>query len=222
MRKLNKDEKILAKKYKAWLDRLETDGKDHPEYSSKHEFYIDVVANLLWIQDGLCAYTEQFLFDHKELSDGNWENGRFGKGKFDFYGHLEHYNESLKKKKGWLWSNLFVVQADVNNKKGSRSVKYALKPDVDDYDPFYLLEYSFKEHRFLPNSNRNFKLQEDILNDINVLGLNYQPLIQDRKEQLNTLVEEVKLKQKTLEQVRESLREYYTAFEMIVMDLNLE
>lgn len=211
----------MATKYKEWLDKIEEDGKNHPDYDSQHRFYIDVVANLLWIQEGLCAYTEQFLFDHTELSEDKWNKGRFGKGKFEFYGHVEHYDESLKKAKGWLWSNLFIVQADVNNKKGTKSVKYALKPDADDYDPFFLLEYDFKEHRFLPNSNRDFDLQENILHDINVLGLNFQSLVQDRKALLNTLVEEVNLNKKTVEESRQSLREYYTAFEMIIKTIGV-
>lgn len=214
---------MFATAYKEWLDKLELEGKNHPEYKSSNEFYIDVVANLLWIQDGLCAYTEQFLFDAAELGEENWENGKYGKGKFEFFGHLEHYDESLKENKGWLWSNLFVAHSDINSKrKGSKTVKYALKPDADNYDPFYLLQYDFNSHRFLPNDERELDEQENILHDINVLGLNYQPVVQDRRAQLNTLIEEVRLKKKTLEEVRAALREYFTAFEMIVKDLKLE
>lgn len=221
MRKLDKT-KILSTAYKAWQDKLEHELQDHPTYTSKHEFYIDVIANLLWIQEGLCAYTEQFLFDHNDLPTENWIEGKYGKGKFEFYGHLEHYDESLKQKKGWLWSNLFVVHSDINTKrKGSKPVKYVLKPDADNYDPFYLLEYNFKEHRFLPNSERDFDLQENILYDINVLGLNYQSLVQERKMKLNTLIEEVNFKKKTLEEARVSLKEYFTAFEMIVQSLKI-
>ncbi len=222
MRKLDKT-KILASSYKAWHDKLEQEAQDHPEYSSRHRFYVDVVANLLWIQDGFCAYTEQFLFDKSELAEDNWNEGVYGKGKFEFYGHLEHYDESLKATKGWLWSNLFVVHGDINTKnKGRKPVMYALKPDVDDYNPFYLLEYNFKEHRFVPNSNRDFDLQEKILHDIKVLGLNFQALVQDRKMQLNLLIEEVRLKQKTLAKARTDLKEFYTSFEMLVKALNLE
>jgi hypothetical protein len=221
MRKLDKS-KILATAYKNWLDKLEGGEIDHPSYNSSNgDFYLDIVANLLWIQDGLCAYSEQFLFDKNELSADNWKDGRYGKGKFEFYGHLEHYDEKLKTKKGWLWSNLFVVQADINNKKSAKPVMYALKPDLDDYNPFYLLEYNFKEHKFLPNSEREFELQEKILSDINTLGLNYQPLTQERKEILNFLIEEVRLSKKTLDEARKSLREYFTAFEMIVKNLKI-
>ncbi len=222
MRKLDKT-KMLATAYKQWLDKLEAEGKSHPPYKSSHEFYIDVVANLLWIQDGLCAYTEQFLFDSTELGEENWIEGKYGKSKFEFFGHLEHYDESLKESKGWLWSNLFVAHSDINTKlKGSKPVRYVLKPDADSYDPFYLLQYDFKSHRFLPNTERELDLQNDILHDINVLGLNYQSVIQDRKAHLNILTEEVRLHNKTLVQARESLREYFTAFEMIVKELKLE
>lgn len=221
MRKLDKT-KVLATAYKEWLNNLEQEQKNHPEYKSSNEFYIDVVANLLWIQDGLCAYTEQFLFDPVELGEENWKEGKFGKGKFEFFGHLEHYDESLKENKGWLWSNLFIAHSDINTKrKGSKAVRYALKPDADNYDPFYLLQYDFNSHRFLPNIDRELDEQDNILHDINVLGLNYQPVVQDRKIQLNTLIEEVRLKKKSLQEARVTLREYRTAFQMLVKELKL-
>jgi hypothetical protein len=84
------------------------------------------------------------------------------------------------------------------------------------------LEYNFKEHKFLPNRERDFGLQENILHDIVVLGLNFQAVVQDRKNQLNTLVEEVRLNKKTIEEAKASLHEYFTAFEMIVKTLKLE
>lgn len=220
MRKINKEE-ILATSYKDWIDKLESENTNHPEYSSKHEFYLDVIANLLWVQKGLCAYTEIFLFDEKELNPELWIEGRFPT-KFKFFGHLEHYDESLKKKKGWLWSNLFVAHSDVNSKnKGTKKVKYALKPDVDDYDPFFLLQYDFKTHFFQPNSEREFALQFKILNDINTLGLNFQPVVQLRKKVINPLIEDVRLKQKTVEQARNELIQFYTAFEMSLLSLKL-
>jgi len=46
MKKLDKN-KILAASYKTWLDKLEQDNEAHPVYNSRHEFYLDVVANLL-------------------------------------------------------------------------------------------------------------------------------------------------------------------------------
>lgn len=221
MRRIDKNIPLLASVYKKWLDNLEETNANHPEYSSQHKFYVDVVANLLLIQQGLCAYTEQFLFDSRELTEDYWQSGRFSKGRFDFYGHLEHYDESLKEKKGWLWSNLFVVQADINNKKGTKSVLYALKPDDDNYDPFYLLEYNFREHRFLPNRNRDLDQQEKILHDINVLGLNFQSLIQERRLNLNPIIESINLNQNSILVARTKLREYFTAFEMCIQNLEI-
>jgi hypothetical protein len=221
MRKLDKN-LIAATAYKAWLDKLEADGAIHPAYNSTNKFYKDVVANLLWIQRGVCAYTERFLFDHNDLTPNNWENGRYLKEPFEFYGHLEHYDESLKENKGWLWSNFFVVDADINTKrKGSKPVKYALKPDTDNYDPYHLLEYDFRNHVFLANSERDLELKREITHDIAVLGLNYQSLVQKRRILLTRLIDDIDLNKKTWREARAGLGEYFTAFEMIVKALNL-
>ena len=222
MRKLDKT-LILATGYKGWQDKLEEEGKTHPAYTSGNKFYRDIMANLLWVQQGVCAYTEQFLFDHVELLPENWENGKYNKDEFEFSGHLEHYDESLKEEKGWLWGNLFVVHADINTKrKGSKPVKYALKPDADNYDPFYLLEYDFRNHVFAANRERDFDVQELITHDIFVLGLNYQSVVQKRRIELAKLVEDIALKRVTLADAKASLREFFTAFEMIVRSLKLQ
>jgi hypothetical protein len=107
MRRIDK-ENILALDYKEWIDKIESNSENHPDYSSKHEYYFDIVANLLWVQRGLCAYTEMMLFDPNELGPDKWVNGRFT-GKFKFFGHLEHYDESLKKTKGYLWIYLLLI-----------------------------------------------------------------------------------------------------------------
>jgi len=60
MRKIEKD-LTLATAYKKWLDGLNKSGEEHPEYTSNGKFYQDIVANLLWVQKGLCAYTAMFL-----------------------------------------------------------------------------------------------------------------------------------------------------------------
>lgn len=212
---------ILALVYKDWIDKIERNNENHPEYSSKHEYYFDVVANLLWVQKGLCAYTEMMLFDPNELSPDKWVDGRFI-GKFKFFGHLEHYDESLKKSKGYLWSNLFIAHSDINTKnKGLKKVNYVLKPDLDDYDPFFLLQYNYKSHYFVPNVEREDELQIKILEDINVLGLNFQPVVQQRRKKLNMLIESVRLKQKTLAEARLELFEFYTSFEMAIRSLGI-
>lgn len=161
------------------------------------------------------------LFDPGNLSPDKWVKGKFPE-KFKFFGQLEHYDESLKKTKGYLWSNLFVVHSDINTKnKGSKKVNYVLKPDLNNYDPFFLLQYNFKSHYFIPNIEREDDLQIKILEDINVLGLNFQPVIQQRRKKLNGLIESVRLKQKTLIEARLELFEFYTSFEMAIKSFGI-
>jgi hypothetical protein len=220
MRRIEKD-LTLATAYKNWLDNLEQLGENHPEYTSNNQYYKDVVANLLWIQQGLCAYTEMYLIDKDKVAPINWTLGRVND--FEFLGHLDHYYSSLKKERGWDWNNFFVIHADVNVKKKGKKIAHGiLKPDDPHYNPFYFLEYDFKSHNFLPNCERDESLQEKILNDINTLGLNFQPIADFRREYLNPLIDDVFLRKLTLDEARGRLVQFYTAFEMSIQSLKLE
>ena len=220
MQKIEKN-LTLAKAYKKWLTGLNKSGKDHPTYTSNNKYYYDIVANLLWVQKGLCAYTEMYLLDSKKVAPVKWKAGKFQH--FEFLGHLDHYDSSKKKKTGWEWSNFFVVHSDVNVKrKGQKKVNGILKPDNPKYDPFYYLQYDFKTHNFLPNSGRDFELQKKILEDINTLGLNYQPIIDYRRDYLNPIVDDVLLGVLPLVKAKERLIKFYTAFEMSIKSLNIK
>jgi hypothetical protein len=220
MQKIEKD-LTLATAYKKWLAGLNKSGIDHPAYTSANKYYHDVVANLLWVQKGLCAYTEMYLVNYKDVGPGNWKAGKFKN--FEFLGQLDHYDSTLKKKKGWEWTNFFVVHSDINVKrKGQKSVHGILKPDDPKYDPFYYLEYDFKTHNFLPNSDRDVPLQKLILEDLNTLGLNFKPIIDYRREYLTPLIDDVQLGKLRLATAKDKLKNFYTAFEMSIKSLKLE
>ncbi|MFY8127987.1 MAG: hypothetical protein ACOVMM_06395 [Chitinophagaceae bacterium] len=219
MQKIDKS-LILATEYKKWLDSINKKYK-HPNYtSSNHRFYYDVIANLLWVQKGLCAYTELFLCDVKHLDKSKWKNGKFEQ--FDFKGQLDHYDATLKEKKGWEWKNFFMIDSDVNRKKNDKKMSGYLKPDDENYNPFYFLQYDFKTHNFTPNTERTEKEQDKILEEINILGLNFQPIIDIRKKYITPLIDDVSLGLKTYAEVRKNLYQFYTSFEMSFRSLQLE
>lgn len=220
MRKIQKD-LILATAYKKWLDSLNKPGKKYPAYSSSNnKYYYDIIANLLWVQQGLCAYTEMYLVNKNTVDPKNWNKGTFKK--FEFLGQLDHFDASLKDTKGWEWNNFFVAHSDVNTKrKRDKKMHGIIKPDNDDYDPFQFLEYDFKQHHFLPNRNKSAKQQEQILEDINTLGLNFQPIIDYRIAYLKPIIDEVQLGISTLKSARTKLDRFYTAFEMSILSLGL-
>ncbi len=189
MRKIDKTQ-ILSTDYKAWEENFEKNNLPHAKYnSSTNEFYYDVVMNLLHCQDGLCAYTEVQLCPQDVLQKNNWKKGRYQNQNKAFDGQLEHFDEKLKSKhkdsegiKDWLWSNLFVVDSDTNNRKGTREVDYILKPDNKDYDAFKLLDYNIETHQFVAN----LSLPDDIRQRINrmlndVLGINFPNLVDKRR-----------------------------------------
>lgn len=213
MRKIDKTQ-IFATKYKQWLDKLALESKEHPAYnSSDGKYYYDIIANLIWAQQGLCAYTERKLQDHAPFIATNWENGRYKK--CEFAGHLDHYDNTLKVKYGWLWDNLFVIDADVNVKrKRSNTPNGILKPDLPTFNPIELLEYDLSNHFFIPNRNLDFAVQELVKQDILYLGLNFQPISDIRREYLSPLIERVKYQQQTFDEMYKQLNQFFTAFEM--------
>ncbi len=219
MRKIDKN-LDLALNYKNWLTSL--GDTCHPKYTSQNEYYKDIVANLLWVQDGLCAYTEKYLINSQRVSPDKWVDGKFDKIEID--GDLDHYNPILKNDFGWDWSNFFLIDKNTNSTrvKGIKVPNAILKPDNETYDPFYYLEYDFEKHIFCANSTLDFEQQLRVKDDIDTLGLNYQPIIDFREKYLNPIILDVQNKQKNIEDARRDLIQFKTAFEMSMKQLNIE
>ena len=184
MRKIDKSI-ILSTKYKQWEEDFGS--SNHPEYnSSANKFYTDIVMNLLHSQEGLCAYTEMRLCAKELIENSNWEDGRYKLENPEFKGQLDHFDLSLKKEKAWLWSNLFVIDTDINTKvKGRQDIDYILKPDAESYDEDELLEYDCNMHIFIANTSLDEQEQQRVNKMILKLGINFDPVIDQRKEFLN-------------------------------------
>jgi hypothetical protein len=185
MRKL---EKLctLSTVYKAWVDSFESSNSDHDNYnSSSNQFYWDVVMNLFYCQNGLCAYTESFLCPPDLYDENKWtDEGRYNlsSGKPQVKGQLEHFDRLKKTKKGWLWENFFMANTDVNTKvKLVSAVPATLKPDREGYDEFTLLDYDVEKNIFLPNPGLSEAEQIIIRNDLLILGINWGPIIEERR-----------------------------------------
>ena len=189
MRKIDKT-KILSTQYKSWEESLEVQGSDHPKYnSSKNENYVDVVMNLLYAQDGLCAYTEMRLCPVALIGNDNWQNGKYVNRHPEIKGHLDHFDASLKTSKGWLWNNFFFIDTDINTKvKGKHEVDNILKPDEPDYSEDTLLEYDPENHIFIANTELNSAIRDRINSMILKLGINFGPVIDLRKDYLRNIL----------------------------------
>ncbi len=185
MRKLNKS-KILSSKYKEWLDNLDQSHENHGTYNSTNNVhYIDVVMNLLHVQRGLCAFTEVKLCSQQLIDEKNWVDGKYINRKPEILGQLDHWNPDLKKEKSWNWDNFFYISSDINIRvKSKKVVDEILKPDTENYDPIKFLEYDAKSHIFIPNSNLDKIKYERVKKMILILGINYDPIIDLRKEYL--------------------------------------
>ncbi len=187
MRKIDKT-KILSTEYKKQEEKDEKSGK-HSKYDSRKNKYIDVVMNLLHCQKGLCAYTEIQLCSEEFYDKANWENGRYKNRKEKPYnGQLEHFDSSLKKNKGWLWDNFFMVDSDTNNRKSNKEVDYILKPDSENYDEFALFDYNLKTHLFIAKLSLPENKRKRINGMIEVLGINFSNIVAKRRHKIEKAV----------------------------------
>ena len=176
MQKIDKST-ILSKDFETWHNALELD--KHPKYnSSSNPNYWDIKMSLLYCQGGLCAYTEQRLCDISWIEKAHWNDKKYNKeltkeDKNCIQGDLEHFDESLKEKNGWSWDNFFVVSAHANRCiKGTKPVKYILKPDLASYEAEKYLIYDFDAGVFAPNPLLKDDDKQDVKDMIDTLGIN--------------------------------------------------
>lgn len=183
MRKIDK-QCTLSTNYRQWEQQLTS---PHPDYtSSRHQFYKDIVTQLLACQEGLCAYTERRLCAEDCYNTSHWANGIYQNPKPEFEGELDHFDPTRKTDEAWAWDNFFVVSTHINQKiKGKKRVDYILKPDAPQYDPFRLLAYNPTTHLFTPNPTLTIIEQERIQTMIDTLGINFGPIVRTRQEYLN-------------------------------------
>ena len=170
---------MYSKEYEKWLSELETDGKPHPDYDKAYrKYYNDVKLELLRCQGGLCAYTEMKLCGTESFLPDQWKNGRCRtKKKIEAFGELDHFDPTLKKEKGWLWANLFVVSGHINKTvKGDKSVDYILKPDADGYALLDKMLFDVDSNMFAPNPLKTPTEKKRIQKMIETLGINYEPV----------------------------------------------
>ena len=210
MRKIDKS-KRLASEYYEWQQSSEAKEKS---YVSKGKYYIDIIANLLQIQEGVCAYTEKFLCDSEKFETKNWRKGRFNeqmsKSELGCLGNLDHFDSTKKTKEPWSWDNFFYIDTDVNNFKGNKRIDDILKPDSKDYNPNVFLEYDINEHIFIANTDLEDDIQLRVNDMIKTLGINY--VKDDRQKYIDEKIIDIEIEIRTKEET--NLYQYFTAFKM--------
>jgi hypothetical protein len=188
MRKIDK-QCHLSTVYKTWESSLTA---DHPTYShstTKRLHYNSIVMQLLFNQDGLCAFTEERICpkNDKTYSDNNWADGIYNIDKPDISGDLEHFNSSLKEKQGWLWDNFFVVSSFINRKKGTKEVDSILKPDDINYEASKMLDYNPTTNFFTPHTELTDTEKDRVQKMIDTLEINNGLIVDKRERFLNKI-----------------------------------
>ena len=198
--------------YKNWIEQEKFKEK-HLEYGASNVHYFDLRMSLFYCQKGLCAYTEEKLCKPHLLEQDKWCNGKYSEAKENIRtkGHIEHFDESLKKEKGWLWDNLFMVDSDINVQKGTKKVHYILKPDSPDYDVDKYLQFDDETDTFYPHINLTQEEQNNVKNMIKVLGLND---VIRREEMIENLKIDIEYAMDLIEPL-----EYPTAWRMTLENL---
>jgi len=184
MRRIYKTE-ILSSYYQNWIEQEKYKDK-HPSYSPNNVHYFDLRMSLLYCQKGLCAYTEEKLCKPQWIEKSKWKDGKYSETKENVptRGAVEHFDSTLKDKKGWLWDNLLMVGSDINNHKGTKEVKYILKPDSSNYDEYKYLQFDYETDTFYPNIHLIEDERRDVEYMIQTLGLNR---VQRREDMIQNL-----------------------------------
>jgi hypothetical protein len=214
MRRLDKTIRF-ATKYKEWYSE-----NANQAYSSTNPFRKDLLAELLIIQNGLCAYTEYRLVSESDISamESGFSNGKqttsLTTGHFV---HLEHFDSTMKPSDPWLWENLFAVFGPINEEKNHlekrNGIDEILKPDLESYEPADLLSYQKTHHVFIAHPRLDPQVADRVNRMILVLGLN-NPFIKMKREQY--LNREIKIAEKegTLPQIHQ----FPTAFAFLTQN----
>lgn len=221
MRKIDKTG-FRAKKFIAELDTFFNINGNHPNYGSgpfRDQHYNSVHHGLLICQAGICAYTESSLdLDYQEINVntewiGDEFTGTFRKVDAD----IEHFDPNLKSNRGWEIGNLFLARVFINRDiKGAKPTYSFFNPGDAGYSPEKYLKYNYKSHRFVPNPELEFDdvtLPEQVQYMIDLLGLNNQTILSDRKDYLRRFETDIVFGSKTYEEIRDNeLKKYFTAF----------
>lgn len=210
MRKIDK-KCNLSTVYSLWESNLTT---PHPTYnSSKGKYYKDIVTQLLYCQNGLCAFTERRLSDERDYDTSHWQEGRYSPDKPHFEGELDHFDSTRKTNEAWAWDNFLVASTHINQKiKGSKPVDDILKPDHPNYNEYRVLSYDPTINEFIPNDqNLTAKEQARVQIMIDTLGLNFGSIVRVRREYLERTFKLIEL----TEDVNDvTITQFPTAYEM--------
>lgn len=218
MRKLTKTISY-CKEYEKW--EIAFGVKNHDEYNSSGKYQKDIIAELLIIQDGLCAYTEYRLMSkaHVEALKTKFTSDKFTGEIKDYPIDLEHFDSTLKKQYGWKWSNFFAVNTTINQKvkrreetdliKQGKSVHNIMKPDLNLYNPLVILDYDEDLDIFIPHSRLDKTDFQKVKEMIICLGLNTAYI----KDKRTVYYNEIRFLQSIGETI--SLNQFYTGWEII-------
>ncbi len=211
MRRIYKTE-ILSSYYKNWIEQKKFK-EQHPKYDAGNVHYFDLRMSLFYCQKGLCAYTEEKLCKPHFLTKDKWNNGKYIEKKENIKtkGHVEHFNESLKITKGWLWDNLFMVDGDINISKGTKPIKDILKPYSPNYNEYKYLQFDYETDTFFAHIDLTDEEREDVNYMIKTLGLNS---VQRRED----MIEDLKIDFECDMDLKEP-NEYITAWKMTLKQL---
>lgn len=222
MRKLDKTN-IKATAYQKWQKNLGKNGIKIPQYSSNHKYYKDILADLLIIQNGLCAYTEYRVLDEtkvKSLSAKFDAKGQYVGHRPETPTDLEHFDSRIKPVNGWKWDNLFAVFSPINRdvkrvKERTITANKILKPDTTNYSPTKYLDYDLLANIFYPKPGLTAKNKKVVGDMVVLLGINYGFIKMKRTEYITEIVAKKKLGQNI------TAHQFLTSVSMTLIKLGL-
>ena len=208
----------LATEFFEYIEKYKKDNNGkYPEYSSSNKYYNDVYINLLICQNGLCAYSEMFIYEYYEKCQKNdyWKNGRYVGEKLKIGADIEHFlaKSLCNLECDWKWSNLFLVDTKINRDiKKNKPVYAFMRPDNPEYDPLKYLVYDIEMNFFVPKYTLDKETRVQVKEMLKTLGINSDGVWAKRKSKLQQYLENAILEDKNFASLKKEVKEFYTAF----------
>jgi len=217
-----KKEKLATEFFEYIQDYQKKNNGKYPKYDSQDKYYKDVYINLLICQQGLCAYTEQFIYREFDefKSEKYWKKGKYAGEKPKLDADIEHFKpqSTCNLECDWQWNNLFLVLTHINrNIKKTKIIPDFLKPDNPEYSPEKYFTYNLTTHRFVASQKLDEKTKLEIEQALEDLGINSShTIISNRKNQINKYIQTIKY----MGEIDSSeVKEFKTAFHLIKEEL---
>ena len=133
------------------------------QYMNKKDLRDKLKNTLLEMTNYHCSYTDRLI--QRDIAQIDWFKPKSKSDKLD-------------------WNNLYIVYPVTNEIKLDKYDDLLIRPDSDEYEFEKFFDIDFETHKILISKNATTENQRRAEKTIEILGLNHENFIEDRKQEL--------------------------------------